>query len=563
MSKQSPHRLLLGAVLALHAALLATYFVPVVAGTDDNGYHLAARMLERHGRIYQEVDDPLTFVGRMWVMVDDGHYYPKYPPLYPALVATSMRLAGELAGLLVSPLLAWSSVLAIYCLCRVQRLPADIAVLGAFVMATAPLANSFAVSQVSHATSLALLAWGYVLFFRAQADAPPRYPMVMMIASGLLIGYAAGVRYTDALLVAPGLVWLLLDRRRPRRSLARLGAWLGAWLLPCLLVAAYHWRAFGGPLTTAYSFTEEQGGFALAYMVENLRLYAASLPVLLIGPLTILTGLGWLLAWRRNHREGLFHLAWLLPTLLTYLAYYWAPEDHPRSYVRFLLPLLIPGILLAMQAVHELPRGLRTGRRGRRAILITVLAVQGVWGVAASLEQLELLFGFNTRVRQSVELVRRHAEPGSVVFGELTLLDSLDYHREHDLYWANLLDQKLLDDRLDRTLQAGPDSLQLRRAEYLRDNLVEVEPAVHRSRLRAVIEAPLRENRQVWIAGSGATRAKLERFARDNYRLEKIAGLPTTGRPHRLFEPGRTVSRAAAAGPAAEPFNLWRVSLRR
>ena len=557
VGERPSHLLLLGVLLAVHGVALAAYFVPVVSGTDDNGYHVAARLLERHGRIYQTPTDDLSFVGRMWVVATDGHYYPKYPPLYPLLVAGAMSLFGDLGGLLLSPLLAWSSVLGMYLLCRVRGLGGDLALLGAFVMATAPLANSFALTQVSHATSLALVTWGYLLFFAALADPKSRYGTPMLIASGLLLGYAVGVRYTNALLVLPGLAWLLLDRTRQSR---RTVTWLLAWLVPCGLVAAYHWHAFGGPLTTAYSLTEEQGGFALSYLVQNLRLYASTVPILLIGPVTILAALGLLLAWRREPWQGFPWVVWFAPLLLTYLAYYWAPEDHARSYVRFLLPLLVPATLLAMEAMSELSRALEMDRRGRLLLIAIVVLCQGSWGIASSLEQMELVVGHNSQAKARVDLVREHAASGAVVIGELDMLDALDYFKDHDLYWVDLLDQRALQQKLDRTLRAGPDSLQLERAEFLRDHLIDVEPAVHEARLRSVIDAPLAEGREVYVVGSGATLETLESFAHGVYRVEKIAGLPFGGRRHLLFEPGRTVSRAAGAGGFPKtPFYIWRL----
>ena len=563
------------ALLAVHGLLLATYLVPVVSGSDDNAYHLAARLLERHGRIHLEAgDDPLAYVGRMWVQVGDGsRYFPKYPPVYPALTAAAMRLAGDFAGFLLSPLLAWSSVLAIYLLCRARGLAVDVALLGAFVMATLPLVNSFAVTQVSHATSLALVVWGYVLFF-VGCDPGRRRALPLLAASGLLLGCATGVRYTDALLVLPALLWLVSE---PPRGIPeeggggaahrrRAGVFLAGWLLPCVVVAVYHWRAFGGPLTTAYALTEEQGGFAVSYLAQNLRLYLATLPVLLLGPVTILAALGWLVAWRgdparrRDRRLALFHLAWIAPPLVTYLAYSWAPEGHPRSYLRFLLPLVVPGILLAMRAIDGIGGRDAGSAAWRRAAVVAVIAVQGSWGLAASLDQLELLYGFNRRVEQRVRLVEKNVAPGSVVFGELAVLDSLDYLQTYDLYWANLLDRDALAARLERTLRPGPDSLQPRRAEYLRDHLVAVDPTVYRSRVRRLIDAPLADGRAVYLVGTGATRAKLDRLAPDGYRLEKVGALPAAERPHRLFAPGQTVSRAATeTGVVAEPFNIWRV----
>ncbi len=554
---RQPTRLLLGLLLGLYALMLAAYFVPVVTGTDDNGYHLAARMLERHGRFYQTPTDDLAFVGRMWVVAEDGNYYPKYPPLYPLAAATAMRAFGDLGGLLLSPIFAWSTVLATFLICRARKLPRDVSLLGAFVVATAPLANSFAVVQVSHATSLALLTWGFLLLVLALDPVRERARPWLLVGSGLLLGYAAGVRYTNALLVLPGLVWLWTEARHQPQ---RLATWLGAWLVPCGLVAGYHWRSFGSPLSTAYSLTEEQAGFAVSYALENLRLYASTAPVVLAGPVTLLALIGWLLVWRRDTRRALVYVAWTVPLILVYLAYYWAPEGHPRSYVRFLLPLLLPIVLLAMRAIDQIAERLDLGRRGRTAVLAAVLVLQGAWGLFATLEQLELLLGDNARIKASVDLVRSHAEPGSVVIGELESLDSLDYFQEYDLYWANLLDQEILSQRLDRTLATGPDSLQLERAERLEERLVDTSPQEHRQRLLAVIEPPLAQGRDVWVVGDGATYGKMERFADGEFLLEQVAELPVSGRVHRLFEPGRTVSRAAGGGGLpTRPFFVWRL----
>jgi hypothetical protein len=537
--------------------MLAVYFVPVVTGTDDNGYHVAARMLERHGRFYQTVPDDLAFVGRMWVLTGDGTYYPKYPPLYPLLVAAAMRAFGDLAGLLLSPILAWSTVLATYLLCRVRELPRDMALVGAFLVATAPIANSFAVAQVSHATSLALTTWGYLLFFAARRPARPLHAALLLVASGLLLGCAAGVRYTDALLVLPGLVWLWLDGARRRQ---RLGIWLSAWAVPCALVAVYHWRSFGSPLRTAYSLTGEQGGFALSYLAENLRLYAANVPVTLAGPATLLACIGGLLVWRRDRVEALAYLLWTAPLLVTYMAYYWAPELHPRSYVRFLLPLLVPLTLLAVEALDRIGAALGFEGRGRAAFVAVVVLCQGTWGVFASLDHMELLFGENRRVEANVDLVREHVAAGSVVIGELDALDPLDYFKEHDLYWVNLFDRETLSQRLDRTLASGPDSLQLERAELLRRALVDAGPQGHHDRLTALLDTPLAEGRAVFLIGDAATRAKLEAFAASAYRLEPVARLPAAGRAHRLFEPGQGVSRAARdGGLSTAPFAVWRL----
>src|SRR5574344_1296700 len=85
---------LAGALLILFAALELTYQVPVTAGTDQNGYHVAARCWNLTGRFCQIPPDEFAFVGHMWVANERGEYYAKYPPLYPMIAGWMNDLSG-------------------------------------------------------------------------------------------------------------------------------------------------------------------------------------------------------------------------------------------------------------------------------------------------------------------------------------------------------------------------------------------------------------------------------------------------------------------------------------
>ena len=90
--------LFLGVLLVSYTWVLLTYMIPVTGGTDQNGYHVCARMLNLNGVFYQKPVDDLQFIGHMWVVNERGEYYPKYPPFYPALAAGMNWLLGEGGG---------------------------------------------------------------------------------------------------------------------------------------------------------------------------------------------------------------------------------------------------------------------------------------------------------------------------------------------------------------------------------------------------------------------------------------------------------------------------------
>lgn len=521
----------LGAILALHALVLHLYYVPVVNGSDANGYHVAARMIEKHGRLCQLPTDDLAFLGRQWVFNDRGEAYSKYPPLYPALNGLLMKGFGEAVGLLLNPLAAWLVVLGTYFLCRCW-LSGWWAVAAALVLATNPVLNAFTFDQGSHVVGTAAATFGYALLFAALRRAGRRR-RALLLGSGLLVGFAAGVRYSEALLAIPPVVCIL--GRAAKGRVADLATWLSAWAIPCAGVAAYHWSAFGHPLTTGYSLTGEQDAFGLGYFLAHLRVYVPGMVTDGIGPFFLLSCCWLFIVWRRDRRDGLFHAAWILPITVLYLGYYYSLARPTAFFMRFwlaLFPALVVQALLFAREVLATP----TLLRDRSALIAAALLCQCGWGAFASLQTMEHRYcGMKAR-HEAVQAVQRHVPPGSVVFSDATVADAIDYHQKYRLYPAAMLDRDELLVSLAGDLMPGPDSLQQRRAQALKRALLDVDQHAFRRRINQIIDLPRQGGVGAYLVVRRDACDQLRATYHECYDLVDVASIPGGGR-HRLRKP--------------------------
>ena len=550
----------LAGLLAIYAAALWLYFVPALGSPDANCYHVSARMLAEQGTLHQSADDPLAYVGHLWLRAESGDYYPKYPPLYPALAAGVELLFGFPAGLYVNVVAAWLAVLFTYLAAR-SFLPGWAAVLTAAFQASGPVFNSMAVDQIAHAPSVALLAASAAWFLNAARGRRllGLGGLPAFVVSGLLLGVAGGVRYTNVLLALPWAIWFAAAWKRGRPATLRnaLGWGLGL-ALPWALVAWYHWDAFGSPLRTAYALTSEQTAFSLDHFRRNLRRYARGLLTLGFGPVMLLAPVGWVLG-RGVAGCRLAYLAWIVPLALLYLTYYYAPEQQVLAYVRFLLPLQLPVLLLAVSALVALAGPTKAGHanagtrlpRVRLAVLAAVVLGQLGWGLAGSLRQLELRSSFNDMVRRRVEFAREVIPPGSTLFATRWLLDDLDYHvdRERDgrhLYENDLVDQVWLTRVVGQFLEK--DSIQRERVEAVRALLVDVPFEQFVAEVSARIDASLDAGRPVYLIGTDPVRVAFEANFGHRFTATEVAVLPTLEPRHRLM----TLPRSAdlSANPA-------------
>jgi hypothetical protein len=528
----------LGALVAVYAFFLSTYFVPVADNVDANGYIVAARIFQEHGRFSQVPPDDYTFVGRMWVANSRGEYYPKYPPLYPALTGLVMMGLGVDAGFHVVPACALLAVLGMYVLCRTQ-FRALLSLLGALALAVNPIFNIFALRQRSHAPSMCFLIWAYALFFLALRKETGRLRLASVFIAGLLLGYAVGIRYTNILLAIPPF-FLVLSEMRGQRSRV-FGAYVAGLAIPCVLLVCYHWTSFGGLLRTGYALTGEQMGFGWSYLASNTLRYATSAVTDLVGPLLIFSSVGLAVIWLKNRTRAIFFLIWVLPLVLLYVSYYWQPDLFPGAFLRFLLPVVVPAILLSLISLKEVVR--RTGnRRSIEVLIILVFAGSlGWWGIRRTLFVVEKDYAEHIAIRSKVDFIASVVPEKSAVFGHPVLLLALDANQTYRLYPHVILDKNRIRESIVNTDKPLPPAMQEERAELLLENLSDVDNPTYISRVRSLLEAALSEGRGVFVVGAASVIERSVWSLPSDFAVEPVAEEKWIFPAYKVFSPDELV----------------------
>jgi hypothetical protein len=206
--------------------------------------------------------DPFLFVNERWVPSDriieteDGgisrEYFPKDPAGLPLIYATCYWLVLDEAEAItwihhVNPVAAALAVLGTFFLCRFAG-GSFLGLLGMTAMAASSLLLGVAGDASGAAVSLAFVTWGFCLliwWWRSGSAAGG-------LLAGLLLGAAATVRYTDALLVIPLLLACVMawHWRRPLSSFLRTAVPILGWALPVAALLWWNHREMGAP--TAY-----------------------------------------------------------------------------------------------------------------------------------------------------------------------------------------------------------------------------------------------------------------------------------------------------------------------
>ena len=517
--------IVLGALLAAYTIFLNYYFVPVVGGTDSNGYHVCAKMIASKGQFHQKPVDDFQFVGNMWVVNDRSEFYPKYPPLYPALAAGAMTIFGDQAGFYLCPVLAVLAVFGMFFLCRFF-MPEKLAVASSFLLATSPVFNHFALSKVSHGPSMGFLIWGLVCFFAAVSRRRLKSGIIYAVLSGLLLGYAEGIRYTNIIMLIPPVVYGLLFLREKRLWI--LGAFTGAVAVPYLFLCWFHWTSFGSPFATGYSLTNEQSGFALIYFWTNLRLYIPAVISDGTGLVTCLALIELVLLFGRNKRKAVFFLSWIIPLSLLYMFYYWAPIARPSSFLRFILPVFVPMYILALSGLWNLIRKYSGGKQ--LFIVLMLVIIHGIWGVCASFEDSETYYIRQNSNKNVVDFALKKIPEDSVVFTDYGNLNTLDFEKKWTLYPLSILNQNLLKRRMKRSLENSISGLQKQRAELLKKRLLDLSHRDFHKTVMALIAGHLKAGHRIYVlssaSGINTFLARYKRYLETTARAEFKEEIP-------------------------------------
>ncbi len=478
---------LTGAMAVVFFYVILGYWVPVHQGVDQNGYLVGGKFIAEYGsmayqprRLGSGEIDPFQFVGRMWVGFDLGtpneRYLPKYPVGLPLIYAGAMKIGGPERGVvlayLVSPIAMALSLIGVHLLARL--LLGSVPAFGvALLVATSPVALSCTNNPNSHATSLVLVIWGMYLLVRWWLHGG----MWAAILSGLLIGSAVSIRYTEGMLILPiALVAMFRLRQvgwRDGRAWGQSVALGLAWAAPVVALAWHNRVAMGA--WTGYDPTNESTGFAWKYFVQNwdtmLRLMYQT-GMTLVFPLAV-AGLAAGFVW--NWRVATFLASWVVPCLLLYTAYYWAPEGLTIGYTRFFLTIFpalgICAFGLLLWPASHLPAADEVIRRrlkyGGAAGLVMIAATSIPLGIANIHQSMVADYTSRLNLRYRSSTVLSQVPAGSVLFSDdVSLLHHIQMASDYVLYSPEVFMRAMLD-RMGERNPDEPNGLDPGRAQYL------------------------------------------------------------------------------------------------
>ncbi len=507
------------ALVVVFFLVMAAFNVAAHPGVDQNGYLVGGKVLAQRGTAGLSVIDPDTgqvdpyqFVGRMWIGADLGtdheRYYPKYPPGLPLLVAIGWWTGiGPTFAYWINPVCMTLGLAATFLVVR-QVAGSGLALLATGAMATSPAIMGLATNPNSHAGAVCFVTWG--MYFALQWSR--RGGWGRAVGAGLCLGAAVTFRYTEGLLVLAAAVAVLAGMRwRQWRSYLQVMTMAAAWWVVVGAMIAYNYAAFGS--LTGYDPTNESTGFKWEYFLDNWATMLRSLDgpgLFMIFPVAVAGMIG-LTFW--CWRIGLVMLAWIVPSVLLYTAYYWAPSPEGLGYTRFFVtqfPALaacaaaVAAVLIDTRpqaAVHGVTVT-RTSGAGWALAAGVVAALAILVNVTASVQQLELDQINRLALQDQARLVLDKAPPGSVIISRnQNLLHHLQFVGDYKLYTGEQFDQgavrrlPLPDEEM-----AEPQGLQPQRRVALYERLKDFDQRALTAEQHRLIDAAIADGRRVFVA---------------------------------------------------------------
>jgi hypothetical protein len=542
------------------------YWIPAHPGVDQNGYLVGGRMFAqnlsmelrpiRPGAMNEF--DPHQLVGRMWVGANlgtpDERYFPKYPLGFPFLVSLCLWIGGAtwgpIAAYWINPIAMTLALAATFLLMR--ALAGSFAALcGLVVFASSPVTMALTDNPNSHATAVCCAAWGMYLLIRWwQSRGAWR-----AFGAGFLLGYAATIRYSEGTLFLPlALVIAFNMRWREKESYKQAGVAFLGWLIPVALLVTYNLAAMG--TITGYDSTNESLGFSLDYAAENWETMIRQLGgigLYFVFPFSVL-GLVWMFWW--SWRVATVLAAWIVPCMLVYTFYYWAPDPQAAQqqgvytgYLRFFMTILpalaacaywlFARLIRLAQATHQgAPQFVAVLAMGLTTWIALAVHLQNST-FAAEEDQLRRLM-----LKMNADEVLASAPAGAVIFcPDTPLVHHLQFVRDYTLYTGETFNKAFVSSlpslRPDEPQGWEPgrrDALYKRLKDQSQQQLDEQAKRVLASALnagrRVFFVAPGRENdpfvrrRRAEANGRAAQAAEfVKRFATpDRFDTEVVAG---------------------------------------
>jgi len=216
------------------------------------------------------------------------------------------------------------------------------------------------------------------------------------------------------------------------------------------------------------------------------------------------------------------------------LMYYGGFEERQMSFLRFVLPLVVPAILVGVLFVRELAGWASTKVGLGRAIGICVLAVQGFWGVMLTLDYAEPWRQRSIVQLASIELIRDRVPEGAAVFSNRQMLHHLDYLGGYVLYDADLFRHSKLKKLAAKPRGSRPSTLPPERAKLVREQLLKVPKKQEIETLGALIDGHLAEDRRVFFVESPMLVKKLLKRVGDRWQVTRHGRFTEDVDPHLL-----------------------------
>jgi hypothetical protein len=567
-------------VLGVFFAMMACFNVAAHPGVDQNGYLVGGKILAQRGTAGLSVIDPDTgqvdpyqFVGRMWIGADLGtdreRYYPKYPPGLPLLVAIGWWLGlGPAFAYWINPVCMTLGLGATFLVMRMLA-GSGPALLVTAVLASSPAVMGLTTNPNSHAGALCFVTWG--MYFALQWSRGGGWGRA--IGAGLCLGMAVTFRYTEGLLVLPAALAVLFGlswrRLRSYLEMASMGA---AWLAVVGAMVAYNYACFGS--LTGYDPTNESTGFRIEYFYDNWATMLRALDgpgLFMLFPIAV-AGMVGLLLWQ--WRMGLIMAAWIVPSVLLYTAYYWAPSPEGLGYTRFFVtqfPALGACAAAAGAMAIDATQRLRAAGQGATATRMgaagwtlgggVVAAIAVLVNTQAGLVQIEMDQINRLALQDQARRILDQAPPGSVIISRnQSLLHHLQFVGDYKLYTGEQFDASAVR-RLPVSDEdmAEPQGLQPQRRVALYERLKDMDQRALTAEHQRLVDDAFADGRRVFVAqpwrqltGRDAQQFGLWRILPTDRYDTKLAVTwerQTIGRLADQAEQDRRVPRFRWAGP--------------
>jgi 4-amino-4-deoxy-L-arabinose transferase-like glycosyltransferase len=423
-------------------------FVPSYYGlADEHGYLTTAKRLATTGHFVQHQSDPYAFIGETMMQSppDPTAYYLRQPPGYPVLLAIAYYFGGPQLPFAVNDLLGLVLILGVYLLGKELSTPV-LGAIAALVIAAHTLVLHYTIEPLSHILDMTLAVWTIyaAVWWRREGR------LWQAVIVGVLVGLSILTRYLSVLIILP-LLLLFLERRREmplRRWAGHLILAAAVVLLLLIPLLAYQAIAFGSMMKTGYSAGDNATSFSLRWLWEH----APAMGAILISPqfgfstLLLATAAGIVMLAKHDRPQLWMLLAWGVPPLLLYTAYYGKPTSNMLLYARFALTSFVPLVLLSVVWVAK------AGRHIKAAMIFLVMTA----GVAVSLNffnpSMNETYGPKRDDRvyaySAATIVRQNAPANSLIICDNFTYYFIDYIGDYVVYNPELFYGRKLQNRL-------------------------------------------------------------------------------------------------------------------